>query len=285
VQTDNLYHVWVTSSSGGANARDITGRLRSTDVSFLLSCLDWIGDDNIVFSAAGSSQSTRLWIAAADGDGAGKRGIGAEGSYDAQPRACGDGSGIVFASYRTGSSHIWRSDLDGRNARQLTNGEGEFGPSCSPDGTWITYGSMDPKSAGVWRMPIDGGPAVRIWNEYGWSYISPDGKSVLVREYFAAENKIRIITAGGGQPVRTFEPDSELGVMRWSADGKSLLSVRTRNGVSNVWRRPLDGGDPRQVTRFESDQIGDFAESRDGKQLAVVRYSTASDVVMIRDLR
>jgi hypothetical protein len=39
------------------------------------------------------------------------------------------------------------------------------------------------------------------------------------------------------------------------------------------------------VTSFRSDRISDVAESRDGKKLAVARYSTTSDVVMIRDLK
>ena len=60
---------------------------------------------------------------------------------------------------------------------------------------------------------------------------------------------------------------------------------KTSGGVSNVWRQPLDGGEAKQVTNFESDLINDVAESRDGKELAVARYSTTSDVVMIRDLK
>jgi hypothetical protein len=140
---------------------------------------------------------------------------------------------------------------------------------------------MDPKSYGVWRMPIDGGPPVRIWNEYGWSEISPDGRLVLVEEFSAVPPKARIIPAAGGQPIATFG----LEVGRWSADSKSLLLRKTVGGVSNVWRQPLDGGEAKQVTSFQSDRLSDVAESRDGKKLAVSRYSTTSDVVMIRDLK
>jgi hypothetical protein len=63
------------------------------------------------------------------------------------------------------------------------------------------------------------------------------------------------------------------------------LFWKTSGGVSNVWRQPLDGGEAKQVTSFRSDRISDVAESRDGKKLAVARYSTTSDVVMIRDLK
>jgi Tol biopolymer transport system component len=174
-------------------------------------------------------------------------------------------------------------DRDGGNALQLTSGEGEAFPSCSPDGTWLTYGSLDPNNFGVWRMPIDGGSPVRIWDQFGYSWISPDGKSVLTRELSAAESKITIIPATGGQPISTFDPGE--GYPRWSADGRSVLLQKTSGGVSNVWRQPLEGGAAKQVTSFQSDRIYEFAESRDGKKWAVSRFSTTSDVVMIKNLK
>jgi Tol biopolymer transport system component len=276
VQRESATRIWVGSTGDAASAREITGRLRTSEAQ-----LDWIGDGNIVFSAPDSKQRSRLWMAAADGTS--PRQLTEEGPLDEEPSACGDGRRIVFFSFRAGGGHIWRLDRDGGNARQLTSGEGEFGPSCSPDGNWLTYGSMDPKSYGVWRMPIDGGSPVRIWNEYGYSSVSPNGKLVLVDEFFAVPRKVSIIPATGGQPIRTF--DLGQSVWRWSADSRSVLFWRTSGDVSNVWRQPLDGGEARQVTSFQSDLISDVAESRDGKKLAVARYSTTSDVVMIRDLK
>jgi hypothetical protein len=38
------------------------------------------------------------------------------------------------------------------------------------------------------------------------------------------------------------------------------------------------------LTRFDSQQIIGVAMSRDGKKLAVVRRSTTSDVVLVKDL-
>ncbi len=61
--------------------------------------------------------------------------------------------------------------------------------------------------------------------------------------------------------------------------------MKTSGGVSNIWRRPLDGGEPKQVTSFTSDRITAFAVSRDGKRLALARGTTTSDVVLIKDLK
>ena len=134
-------------------------------------------------------------------------------------------------------------------------------------------------------MPIGGGAPVRIWDRPGFTRISPDGKSVLISD---AEGKVGIIPASGGKPIRSFDWVSELGGSRrlhWSADGTGLLYINTVGGVSNIWRRPLNGGEPRQLTAFTSQQITSFTPSRDGKRLALARGTTSSDVVLIRDLK
>ena len=50
---------------------------------------------------------------------------------------------------RTGTDHIWRIDIDGGNARQLTNGDAEGNPQCSPNGQWVLYRLRFGKT-GVW---------------------------------------------------------------------------------------------------------------------------------------
>ena len=137
-------------------------------------------------------------------------------------------------------------------------------------------------------MPIDGGNPIRIWERYGRGQISPDGKWVLILELMSTNAKPSIIAATGGQPVKTFDRDPELGVLLgWAADSRTLLYAKASSGVSNIWQRSLDGGEAKQLTNFNSDQfpqIGDVVMSRDGKKLAVARYSSTSDVVMIKDL-
>src|SRR6266516_5897071 len=81
---------------------------------------------------------------------------------------------IVFMSDRTGTSHIWRIDIDGSNARQLTNGNGEWAPAFAPNGQWVFYLLS---SGGVAKVPIDGGDTIRVIDKAaGGVGISPDGK-------------------------------------------------------------------------------------------------------------
>jgi len=62
--------------------------------------------------------------------------------------------------------------------------------------------------------------------------------------------------------------------------------VRVTGGAANLWRQPIDGGPPTQVTHYTGgDLIAAHAWSPDGKLLAMVRAVTARDVVVIRDVR
>lgn len=73
--------------------------------------------------------------------------------------------------------------------------------------------------------------------------------------------------------------------MRWTADGRALTYIVTREGVSNLWNQPLAGGPPKQLTNFQSETIFSFGWSRDGKQLALVRGVANNDVVLISNFR
>ena len=277
VQNETTSHLWVAVPGEPGSGREIsTGRLDG------LNHMAWAENGNIYFEAPDSSGDTQIWITTADG--AGRRQI-TTGRLNGVPAPCGGDRFLVFLSYRAGIPHIWRSDLDGGNVRQLTNGKGEMFPTCSPDGSWLTYvSSSDPDKRGIWRMPIDGGDPVRIWDQPAFTRISPDGRSVLVRR---AES-IGIIPAVGGHPIKSLNQVSELlgsRMLHWAADGAALLYIKTVGGVSNIWRWPLDGGEPKQLTNFTSQRITTFAPSRDGKRLALARGTTSSDVVLIRDLK
>jgi Tol biopolymer transport system component len=69
--------------------------------------------------------------------------------------------------------------------------------------------------------------------------------------------------------------------IRWAPDGQAIDYRLARAGASNIWRQALGGGPPKQITSFKSDLIFSFAWSRGGKQLALARGATSSDVILI----
>ncbi|HEY1471552.1 MAG TPA: hypothetical protein VGF61_21115 [Candidatus Acidoferrum sp.] len=71
--------------------------------------------------------------------------------------------------------------------------------------------------------------------------------------------------------------------LQFTADGKSVAYVINDGGVDNIWVEPLDGSKGRQITKFSSKNISSFHWSPNGKSLALVRWDSTSDVILLRD--
>ena len=69
--------------------------------------------------------------------------------------------------------------------------------------------------------------------------------------------------------------------VRWTPDGRALTYVAARDGVYNLWRQPLDGGPPSQLTELKGEAIFSYDWSPDFKLLACERGVEISDVVML----
>jgi TolB protein len=207
------------------------------------------------------------------------------------PSVSPDGRYIVFASTRTGSRCIWRTDIDGSNPKQLTDGIDARGPDISPDGKWVVYWDAGSGTRTLWKVSIDGGSPVQLTDYFSRApSISPDGKQLVF--FFLDESvspkrfRIAVIPFEGGPPAKVFDlPELPGQAVRWTSDARALTYLDTRNGVYNIWAQPLDGGAPRQLTNFTSDQIFAYAWSSDGKQLACARGNQISDVVLISGIR
>ena len=199
---------------------------------------------------------------------------------------CGDGRYIVYHAYADGRNNIWRMDADGSNPTKLTDAQDNVGPNCSPDGKWLVYSSR----AEVNRLPIEGGTPTRLANDnFGGSLrISPDGKLVaylgLLDSKTALDGRF-VIPSTGGAPLYKLAFVAGTHQSQWAPDGRAIDYLLTRDGVTNIWRQPLAGGAPKQVTNFSSGLMFNFVWSRDGKQLAMARGSVSSDIVLISNLR
>jgi Tol biopolymer transport system component len=201
---------------------------------------------------------------------------------------------VVLNLYVSGTSEMMRFDADGSNPVKLASGDvGD--PVCSPDGRYIYYVGMGPPQK-IWRISVSGGPPVEIStvlgeNVIGRLSISRDGKFLAYPyEEFTPtpKTKFAIVPADGGPPLKKLDAPAGVygeGAPLLSPDGKSLEYFLTRNGYSNIWEQPLDGGEPRQLTRFTSGRIFDFNWSVDGKRLLLSRGEVSSDVVLLSNLK
>jgi Tol biopolymer transport system component len=213
---------------------------------------------------------------------------------DAYPAASSGGDVVVFSSSRDGSYHIWRAFKDGRGPLRLTNGNNiEMDPALSPDARSVVFSSDRDGIMKLWRVPVEGGDPVKVSDHPArHPDISPDGRWILC-EYSdrpGAAWSVGILDAQNGSVQSTFSdlpkaaPDTtdQRRLIRWSASGNGLIYVRTQDGVSNLWEKPLHGGPDRQLTRFSEGRILDFALSLGGDSIAYVKDNSGGDIALLQ---
>jgi len=280
VQADTVANLWVAPDGDANHARQITsGSGRYDQVS--------LARDGRLVYMSNASGTVDIWLM--DADGKNQKQLTSDAGVNVFPGASPDGRFVVFDSNRGGNPvvfNIWRVGIDGSNPRQLTQGEGEYFPTATPDGKWVVY---TPLTSGtklsLWKVPIDGGDPTQINERLAVKpIVSPDGKWVAFQtsgDQPMSGPKLGIVPFDGGQPLKLL--DIKFIQYRWSADGKAILYIDSKEGVSNIWSQPIDGGPPKQLTKFTADQIFSFDWSQDGKTMACSRGIVRTDVVLIRD--
>ena len=209
----------------------------------------------------------------------------------------------------TTGARIWRTNVDGTNAKQLTDGKFDFHPACSQDGKWVYYYASSAREHAAMRVPLEGGtsepvPGGDVPGMYGMGAgqaITPDGHVLVFDAELSTQSsgggavsKLALINLeeSGRPAAKLLEPDKRIAggaggnfanVMTFAPDGKSLAYIIRDKGVDNIWVQPLDGGAGRQITNFTSENIAEFRWSPDGKTLAVTRTHNVSDVVLLRE--
>jgi Tol biopolymer transport system component len=70
----------------------------------------------------------------------------------------------------------------------------------------------------------------------------------------------------------------------FSPDDTSLIYGETHNSVTNLWKKPVAGGNGKQFTHFPSEQIFNAVLTPDGK-LVMARGHIQSDAILIHNFR
>jgi Tol biopolymer transport system component/DNA-binding winged helix-turn-helix (wHTH) protein len=276
MQADPQANIWLVPENG-APRRITSGRAEGYDG------LAVVLDRRVVYASTENQQSD-LWSINADGSDC-KRLTYHSGFF---PSASRDGHSVAYVSRQGGTLHIWRMDADGGNKKQLTQGVGESHPSIFPDGKSIVYTPLGEGRNTLWKVSTDGGPPVQLTHDTLAikPVVSPDGTMIACahRTDEADGWQIAVLSSNGGVPLRSFDlPYPYNQVIRWTLNSKALIYLERRDGVHNLWQRPLDGTTPTQITNFTEDVIFYYDWLDDEGQLIVSRGARTKDIVLIRN--
>jgi len=250
--------------------------------------INWSPGERILFP---SSYGARRDIWVMNSDGTGSRPLTVNSLNNLQPVASPDGKYIVFTSNRagTGSFNIWRTNSEGGDPRQLTFGVGETWPTISPDSKWVYYASGVIEAPNieqrVWKVPLEGGePSQVLEMPSRWPDVSPDGQSLVfaLKPDEKTPWKAAVMSMIDGS-VRILDLEA-IRAIHWTPDGRSISFVKNKDTVSNIWTYPIDGGEPRQITKFVTHTIVGHDWSPDGR-LFCSRTMTIRDAFLITDFR
>lgn len=279
MQVAEITSVWVVDPATSAGARKLTFGTKEGGAGVVS-----LPNGQVIYSVEENGR-LNLWSLNRDGS---SNAVQLTNAGASAPATTADGKYLVYASVRTGVRHLYRLDLATRTEVQLTDGGGETYPSLSPDGRWVVYGSLAGKRNTLWKVSIDGGPPEQLTKDsiIIRPVVSPDGKSIACtfRKEEADKWKIAILPFAGGEPLQILNiPRPYNQILRWTNDSKALFYLDEKNGVSNIWKQPLDGSPPNQITQFTEDVIYHYDRFGAGESFVLTRGRTMRDIVLIRN--
>jgi serine/threonine protein kinase/Tol biopolymer transport system component len=242
-------------------------------------------NDRIVFSSASSGINV---LSVTDMSGSSITTVSPAGQLSENGAISRDGRYVAFDILKGGDVNLWVADSNGSNLRQLTHGNADERETFSPDGRWIFFQRWTEGKTHLFKIPFDGGEPVQVSDlQMGFPSFSHRGDRILVRYYDdkSSQWKVGIISAADGKLLQTADISlASQGFPLFSPDDKSLIYGETHNSISNLWKKPVSGGEGTQFTHFPSEQLINAVMTPDGK-LVMARGHVQSDAILIRNFR
>jgi len=209
--------------------------------------------------------------------------------------ACPDGH-VLFTGFPKGAAEarVFRMDADGGNIVQLTTSGIARGPQCYADSQQVYYSVAGSGTASLWAVPLTGGTPRQVLlppeATGGYFRLSEDGNLAGAWVSVGLEEHWKVFDLASGRVVSDVAMDtSDLGQnsspYRFSPDDRAVVTSALRNGGRTLLSQPLDGSASHALIDPVQERIRDFGWSPSGKQLAVLKLKSSSDVVLIMDQR
>jgi serine/threonine protein kinase/Tol biopolymer transport system component len=201
--------------------------------------------------------------------------------------SCPDGH-LLFTGFPKGGSEprLFRMNAEGGEIAQLTTSGFARWASCSADSQKAYFSTGSDVNVSLWSIAITGGTPKLLVRPVNYAEVSVSHDGTRAALFALREEKFCAIIAdlATGQMQPPFFIDQSLASYAlFSPDGQAIVSDALRNGGVTLLYQPLDGSSPHALFNPAPETINDFDWSPTGKQLAVVRVKSSSDVVLITD--
>jgi tricorn protease len=215
-------------------------------------------------------------------------------AHDTSPVWSPDGKLIAFASDRYGNYDVFLTSAEGGQGRRLTTHSADEIPTAfTPDGEYVVFSAHRMVSAKsskfsvlrrfpeLYKVSIEGGrepemilptPALNArYDKAGQRIIYDDQKSYedLWRKHqtssFTHDLWLYDARTGDHAKLTTYPGEDRNPV--WAPDENSIFYLSERSGSFNVWRLPLNNGQPgtpQQITAFDKNPVRFLTVSNNG---------------------
>jgi Tol biopolymer transport system component len=277
----NIYLVPV----GGGEPRQVTADKAS------IFGLAWATDTELAFSSnrSGSSRLWRISTKASSNPPIAELDIAGEDARFPSFSRVGTAAPTRLAYQRLVENlDIRRAEIVGEGTAQhalkssqsfIASTKSEDHPRYSPDGTKIAFVSGRSGTQEIWLCASDGSNPVRLTSMGGPIVIgpqwSPDGRRIA---FFATTGPAGayvtyVADADDGRPSRVTRTEGELEALpAWSRNGRSLYLTSGRSGSLQIWKMPLDGEEPVQLTK------GGGAEALESPDGQIIYYTKVAEI-------
>jgi hypothetical protein len=149
-----------------------------------------------------------------------------------------------------------------------------FNPNWSSDGRTVAFTAIQGGVLDLFVYDLETGEQRRLTNDLFaemQASFSPDGRTLVittdrftsdpsVHEYGGTRLALVDVQSGQMRPLEAFPSGKHINP-HFSADGRHIYFVSDQNGISNVYRIPVSGGTPTQITNVDVGVSGIAATS------------------------
>jgi TolB protein len=167
------------------------------------------------------------------------------------------GRELALVMSPSGSTEIYRVDLQGKNPRRLTQNRSiEVSPSWSPDGRKLAFVSDRSGSPQIYVMDSDGANARRLTFDGNYNTNpawSPDGRWIAYQGRVGGQFDIWLIDPEGSVNLPLISHPRSDESPCWSPDSRKIAFSSTRRGSADIYVIDSSGDHLQRLTKSPGD--------------------------------